>query len=76
MRRFLLNAFDKRSAIVAGYNTSSLELARRLRANPGMRLEVKGFFDDRSSERLGMEADAELVGTLSDLGTYVKANRP
>jgi putative colanic acid biosynthesis UDP-glucose lipid carrier transferase len=75
MRRFLLNAFDKRSAIVAGYNTSSLELARRLRANPGMRLEVKGFFDDRSSERLGMEADAELVGTLSDLGTYVKANR-
>ena len=75
MRRFLLNAFDRRSAIVAGYNTSSLELAHRLRANPGMRLEVKGFFDDRSSERLGMEVDAELVGNLSDLGTYVKANR-
>jgi putative colanic acid biosysnthesis UDP-glucose lipid carrier transferase len=75
MRRFLLNAFDKRSVIIAGYNTSSLELARRLRANPGMRLEVDGFFDDRSSERLGMEADAQLVGTLSDLGQYVKANR-
>ena len=26
MRRFLMNAFDTRSAIVAGYNTSSLEL--------------------------------------------------
>jgi putative colanic acid biosynthesis UDP-glucose lipid carrier transferase len=75
MRRFLLNAFDKRSVIIAGYNTSSLELARRLRANPGMRLEVDGFFDDRSSERLAMEADAHLVGTLSDLGEYVKANR-
>src|SRR6202011_3825385 len=75
MRRFLLNAFDKRSVIIAGYNTSSLELARRLRANPGMRLEVDGFFDDRSSERLGMEADAQLVGTLSDLGEYVKQNR-
>ena len=75
VRRFLINALDMRSAIVAGYNTSSLELARRLRANPGMRLEVTGFFDDRSSERLGMEADAKLIGALSDLGNYVKTNR-
>src|SRR5882757_2299139 len=75
MRRFLINAFDSRSAIIAGYNTSSLELARRLKSNPGMRLEVAGFFDDRSSDRLGMEPDAQLVGSLSDLGTYVKEHR-
>ena len=75
MRRFLISAFDSRSAIIAGYNTSSLELARRLKSNPGMRLEVAGFFDDRSSDRLGMEPDAELVGSLSDLGTYVKEHR-
>ena len=31
MRRFLMNAFDNRKAIIAGYNTSSLELARRLK---------------------------------------------
>src|ERR1700736_4350206 len=75
MRRFLINAFDSRSAIIAGYNPSSLELARRLKSNPGMRLEVAGFFDDRSSDRLGMEPDAKLVGSLSDLGTYVKEHR-
>src|SRR6202047_1005160 len=75
MRRFLISAFDSRSAIIAGYNTSSLELARRLKSNPGMRLEVAGFFDDRSSDRLGMEPDAKLVGSLSDLGTYVKEHR-
>jgi putative colanic acid biosynthesis UDP-glucose lipid carrier transferase len=75
MRRFLISAFDSRSAIIAGYNTSSLELARRLKSNPGMRLEVAGFFDDRSSDRLGMEPDAHLVGSLSDLGTYVKEHR-
>jgi putative colanic acid biosynthesis UDP-glucose lipid carrier transferase len=74
MRRFLINAFDSRSAVIAGYNASSLELARRLNSNPGMRLEVTGFFDDRSSDRLGMESDANLVGSLSDLGTYVKEN--
>jgi putative colanic acid biosynthesis UDP-glucose lipid carrier transferase len=72
MHRFLMNAFDNRSAIFAGYNNSSLELARRLKNNPAMRLEVSGFFDDRSSDRLGLESDAKLVGTLSDLSSYVK----
>ena len=75
MRRFLMNAFDNRSAIIAGYNTSSLELARRLKSNPAMRVEVAGFFDDRSSDRLGMESDAKLVGSLSDMSQYVKDNR-
>jgi putative colanic acid biosynthesis UDP-glucose lipid carrier transferase len=72
MRRFLLNAFDSRKAVIAGYNSSSLELARRLKMNPSMRLEVTGFFDDRSSDRLGMESDATLIGGLGDLGSYVK----
>jgi putative colanic acid biosynthesis UDP-glucose lipid carrier transferase len=75
MRRFLINAFDNRSAIIAGYNTSSLELARRLKNNPSMRVQVTGFFDDRSSDRLGMEADAKLVGSLSDMSQYAKDNR-
>jgi Undecaprenyl-phosphate glucose phosphotransferase len=75
MRRFLMNAFDARSAIIAGYNNSSLELARRLQSNPGMRLNVAGFFDDRSTDRLGMEPGAKLVGALSELGEYVKQNR-
>ena len=72
MHRFLMSAFDNRSAIFAGYNNSSLELARRLKNNPAMRLEVSGFFDDRSSDRLGLESDAKLVGSLSDVAGYVK----
>jgi putative colanic acid biosynthesis UDP-glucose lipid carrier transferase len=75
MRRFLMNAFDNRSAIIAGYNPGSLELARRLKSNPGMRIEVAGFFDDRSSDRLGMESDSKLIGSLSDMSQYVKDNR-
>ncbi|MEP6883770.1 MAG: undecaprenyl-phosphate glucose phosphotransferase [Gammaproteobacteria bacterium] len=72
MHRFLVNAYDNRKAIFAGYNNSSLELARRLRNNPVMRLQVSGFFDDRSPDRLGMESDAKLIGTLNDLAKYVK----
>jgi putative colanic acid biosysnthesis UDP-glucose lipid carrier transferase len=70
-----MKAFDKRTAIIAGYNTSSLELARRLMSNPGMRLEVTGFFDDRSTDRLGMESGTTLVGSLADMSQYVKDNR-
>jgi putative colanic acid biosynthesis UDP-glucose lipid carrier transferase len=75
MRRFLMNAFDVRSAIVAGYNPGSLELARRLKNSPGMRVEVAGFFDDRSMDRLGMETDSKLIGSLSDMSQYAKDNR-
>ena len=74
-QRFLMNALETRSAIIAGYNTTSFELARRLQNNPGMRVDMVGFFDDRSKERLGMDGEAKLVGSLSDMSEYVKANR-
>jgi putative colanic acid biosynthesis UDP-glucose lipid carrier transferase len=74
-RRFLMNALETRSAIIAGYNTTSFELARRLQNNPGMRVEMAGFFDDRSKERLGMDPEAKLVGSLSDMSQFVKDNR-
>src|SRR5271167_34370 len=75
MRRFLMNAFDVRRAVIAGYNSVSLDLAQRLQENPGMRLAVTGFFDDRSTDRLGMDAGDKLVGSLSDLSQYVKDHR-
>ena len=74
-QRILMNALETRSAIIAGYNTTSFELARRLQNNPGMRVEMVGFFDDRSKERLGIDGEAKLVGSLSDMSEYVKANR-
>jgi putative colanic acid biosynthesis UDP-glucose lipid carrier transferase len=75
MRRFLMSAFDSRKAIIAGYNSASLELAERLKNHPGMRLTVTGFFDDRNTDRLGMEAGNKLAGSLSDMAQYVKNNR-
>src|SRR6202158_201848 len=75
MRRLLMNADGVRSAIIAGYNSTSLELARRLKKTPAMGLEVAGFFDDRSSDRLGVESDSRLIGALSDLGPYAREHR-
>jgi putative colanic acid biosynthesis UDP-glucose lipid carrier transferase len=74
-RRFLINVLETRSAIIAGYNTTSFELARRLQSNPSMHVELAGFFDDRSEDRLGMDSEAKLVGSLSDISQYVKEHR-
>jgi FlaA1/EpsC-like NDP-sugar epimerase len=75
LRRFFTNGFWSRRAVIAGYNAASLEFAHRLRANTDARLEVKGFFDDRSRGRLGMEPDVECIGSLSDVGIYVRRHR-
>ncbi|MGA2708212.1 MAG: hypothetical protein ABSF86_07410, partial [Steroidobacteraceae bacterium] len=71
MRRFLMTAFDNRKAIFAGYNNSSQDLANRLKENPGMRIQVAGFFDDRSVDRLAMQSDNRLIGNLSDVAKFV-----
>ncbi|HVC01626.1 MAG TPA: undecaprenyl-phosphate glucose phosphotransferase [Steroidobacteraceae bacterium] len=74
MRKALMSAFGNRTAIVAGYNDSSLALARRLQTDPGMRIHVAGFFDDRNSDRLAMEADETLLGPLGDVARYVNGH--
>jgi len=75
MRRFLLNASDNRRVVFAGYNDSSLALARRVETNPTLCLKVHGFFDDRSEDRLGMVSDTKLLGKLTQVAKYVKDNR-
>jgi putative colanic acid biosysnthesis UDP-glucose lipid carrier transferase len=75
MRWMLASAFNNRKAIVAGYNLSSLELARRLGENPDMGIRVEGFFDDRSHDRLEIAADATLLGSLREVATFVNEHR-
>jgi putative colanic acid biosysnthesis UDP-glucose lipid carrier transferase len=72
MRRVVASAVGNRKVIFAGYNSSSLALARSLETNRAMRLSVEGFFDDRGSDRLNMEADTRLVGRLSELAAFAK----
>jgi putative colanic acid biosynthesis UDP-glucose lipid carrier transferase len=71
LRAFLSNAFENRRAVFAGYNESSLELAKRVQRNSAMRMEIDGFFDDRSGDRLEMESNTRLLGTLGDVAKYV-----
>ncbi|HEX2584398.1 MAG TPA: undecaprenyl-phosphate glucose phosphotransferase [Steroidobacteraceae bacterium] len=73
-RRMLIRAANNRAAVFAGYNDISRALSMELKSNPAFRLQVKGFFDDRGYERLGIEDNGELMGRLADMGAFVKAN--
>ena len=71
-RLFLMRATQVRNVVFAGYNENSLALAQRLAGNKHLNLRVTGFFDDRSSSRLGVDGDAELVGKLADMPDFVR----
>jgi putative colanic acid biosysnthesis UDP-glucose lipid carrier transferase len=74
-RRAFVDKANPRRAIFAGYNESSMALARRLQNNPSNGVKVMGFFDDRGVDRLGIASDMQLQGKLQDVAEYVNANR-
>ena len=63
-----------RRAVVAGFNDVSQQLAHRLRDRPRLGIRIVGFFDDRSPERLAMDGGEQLLGGLTELAAYAKAN--
>ncbi len=75
LRRLILSRGNWRSAVIAGATDASLQLASRLREHPELCTRVKGFFDDRSANRLGPMDGFSRLGTLSELPAYVRSNR-
>jgi putative colanic acid biosynthesis UDP-glucose lipid carrier transferase len=75
MRRLLYDPSMVRRVAFAGCNEVSLSLAQRIGGSGSMGMQVEGFFDDRSAQRLGSAAPARLLGTLPDLVSFVKRNQ-
>jgi putative colanic acid biosynthesis UDP-glucose lipid carrier transferase len=74
MRRLLRDPANARKTVFAGCTESSLTLAKRLRHAADLGMGVQGFFDDRGRERLNLDPQVPLLGRLSDLPAYVRAN--
>jgi putative colanic acid biosysnthesis UDP-glucose lipid carrier transferase len=74
-RRLLYNPSTVRRVAFAGCNEVSLSLAQRIGGSGTMGMQVEGFFDDRSAQRLGLAVPARLLGTLPDLVSFVKRNQ-
>ena len=62
----------RRTAIIAGAGSLGRRLAERILETEFLGIEVAGFFDDRSHDRLSGIGRKELLGTVDQLGDYVK----
>jgi putative colanic acid biosynthesis UDP-glucose lipid carrier transferase len=62
-------------AIIVGMNEQGVSLAGRIDQTPYSRLELSGFFDDRSPGRLHDSRYGQLLGRLRELPDFVKDNR-
>lgn len=76
MNKYLNNESHRRSAVVVGANDLGHNLKEEFSLSQRLNVAFKGFFDDRSQQRLGLAQTPELLlGNLSDLYDYVRANR-
>lgn len=75
LRRIMLSHDIVRSAVVVGFNQPGKTLAQKLTQYPELCLRLKGFFDDRSPERLGNTADLPCLGKLADVADFVRRNQ-
>jgi putative colanic acid biosysnthesis UDP-glucose lipid carrier transferase len=64
-----------RAAVMVGFNPHGRGLAEKFTNHPELCRQVLGFFDDRSADRLGAMGDFRLLGKLSALPEYVRANK-
>jgi putative colanic acid biosynthesis UDP-glucose lipid carrier transferase len=63
---------NQRKAIVVGANELGLKLAKQIRSNPYLGIQVVGFFDDRQEARLGNVGENTLLGPMKDLAGFAK----
>lgn len=70
--RILLSAGNIRRVVIAGANELGQTLAERIKSSPQAGMDLRGFFDDRGSDRIGNDASAPLLGKLQDLPEYVR----
>lgn len=71
-RRVISMPQNCRNVVFAGCNETSLYLAERFARHSELCMAVKGFFDDRSPQRLDAPPQLQLHGRFSELPEFVK----
>jgi putative colanic acid biosynthesis UDP-glucose lipid carrier transferase len=59
-------------AVIVGMNEQGVALASRVSATPYSRIEFYGFFDDRDLERLDASSDFRMLGSLTQMPSFVR----
>jgi len=72
LRRQARKPQARRSAVIIGASALSVKVARALRDGKDKGVDFLGYFDDRQDERVHTEAQANMLGTLSQAGEYIR----
>ena len=70
--RILALEGSTRTAVIVGANDLGQQLARRLNHGPYLGITLKGWFDDRSVNRLGAVDEGRYLGNMQDLVTSAR----
>jgi putative colanic acid biosynthesis UDP-glucose lipid carrier transferase len=73
LQRFTSSGALARTKVIVGINKKGYELAREINEDP-FRGVLRGYFDDRSTPRIGRVKSYELLGGLEHVVDYVKRN--
>jgi putative colanic acid biosynthesis UDP-glucose lipid carrier transferase len=61
-----------RKAVIIGLTEPGLQLEQQLNRDPSLRIQVKGYFEDRQAERLPAAGQSRILGRPSDLPDFVR----
>ena len=64
----------RKRAIIVGMNEQGLALAAKIKDSPYARIDLTGFVDSRSPDRLNSPSPQNLLGRLSELAGLVQTN--
>jgi putative colanic acid biosynthesis UDP-glucose lipid carrier transferase len=70
----VISAENSRRVVVAGANEAGRLLAQKIIDSPKQGMTFIGFFDDRSADRLKQDPTLPILGKLTDLPDYIRAN--
>jgi len=65
----------QRVAVIVGNGELGRRLAARIKGSPSLGIRVAGYFDDRSTERLGESDRVGHLGSLAQLSDFAKSHR-
>lgn len=78
IRHFLLLSLksedNQRKVVIVGTNEESCKLGKNIDDDVAYGLQLKGYFDDRSEDRIETSLNAAYLGIMDELPDYVKKN--
>lgn len=72
--RLRSNGDTTRPVVIVGAGELGIKLGQQIKNDPFLFMDVKGYFEDRSGDRLPQKPDSPILGDISELTDYVQTH--